>query len=395
MKTIDNNRLVSVICATAVLAVSTSLVFALPPDPDNAALLYYQAFLLYEQPEASTDDMLWDLAKGKIEPNERIRQYIENCRNAIYYATAAADLQNCNWGVMFSDGFSAHFPHLAQTRRLTPVIIADARILAAENDYRHALDHCLTVRKMSQHIGDETLISFLVSMAISQMADNCLQDILGDMPQDLETLTWLKKQLVTMSSRALSVKSSLNTEQEIALETMHIGNVDKMLEALEPCTDKKRVLEQLDKPDAKALLEANRNYYAEYMASLGAILDASLPYAEKYQELKNREAKLQQDASEKPGSALSAAFAPSLSRVYSQEVGANNHVNAIKIAVDIYIIRAETGRLPNKLPATSPKDLFGGKDFEYLKTDNGFVLRCQGKDLISDKIHQYEFKVSE
>jgi hypothetical protein len=39
---------------------STPLVFALPPDPDNAALLYYQAFLLYPQADDSTRDLLRD-----------------------------------------------------------------------------------------------------------------------------------------------------------------------------------------------------------------------------------------------------------------------------------------------------------------------------------------------
>jgi len=50
-------------------------------------------------------------------------------------------------------------------------------------------------------------------------------------------------------------------------------------------------------------------------------------------------------------------------------------------------------QLPDELPADLPKDLFGGKDFEYERTKDGFVLRCQGKDLSKDKIYEYEFKV--
>jgi len=38
--------------------------------------------------------------------------------------------------------------------------------------------------------------------------------------------------------------------------------------------------------------------------------------------------------------------------------------------------------------------LFGGEDFEYKKTEEGFMLQCRGKDLDKDKIHQYEFKVA-
>jgi hypothetical protein len=40
-----------------------------------------------------------------------------------------------------------------------------------------------------------------------------------------------------------------------------------------------------------------------------------------------------------------------------------------------------------------PKDLFSGKDFEYEKAADGFILRCQGKDLNRNEIYEYKFKV--
>ena len=39
------------------------------------------------------------------------------------------------------------------------------------------------------------------------------------------------------------------------------------------------------------------------------------------------------------------------------------------------------------------KDLFSGKDFVYETTKDGFVLKCQGKDMVKDKVHEYSFKV--
>jgi hypothetical protein len=63
-------------------------------------------------------------------------------------------------------------------------------------------------------------------------------------------------------------------------------------------------------------------------------------------------------------------------------------------AVDIYIINAKTGDLPNAIPAGLPRDLFSGEDFEYEKTADGFILRCQAKDLLKDEIYEYEFKVA-
>ena len=89
-------------------------------------------------------------------------------------------------------------------------------------------------------------------------------------------------------------------------------------------------------------------------------------------------------------------MAPTLKKdpkLHSLDVRAGTHFNALKAALDIYIIKAKTGRLPNALPAGLPKDLFSGKDFEYAKTKEGFVLSCQGKDLDKDEFDQYEFKV--
>jgi len=391
MKTATNSKLKMAICITLMLAVSSPLVFAYPPDPDNAALLYYQAYLLYQQPDDTTGDMLVKLAKGKIEPNEKIKQYVENCRSAIHYATAAADMQHCNWGLKYSDGFSACFPHLAQARQLSWLIIADARILAAEGAYQQALDRCLTARKISQHVGDETLISFLVGVAIRKMADSCIQDILGQMPQDVETLTWLKNQLLTVPSRELSVKATLEIEQQIALETMYLENVEERIEMFSEniAGDIEELLQNADED----FFQRSRDYYKNHMACLQAVLSAPTPYEKTYVELKKLTEKSKEDAAEDTAAALTAAIAPAMCKVYGHQVRTQAWANAIRAAVDIYIINAKTGRLPDSLPAGLPRDLFSGENFEYKKTKEGFVLRCQGKDLEKDTIHQYEFKI--
>ena len=79
--------------------------------------------------------------------------------------------------------------------------------------------------------------------------------------------------------------------------------------------------------------------------------------------------------------------------------------NAVLAGIDIYLVRAKTGKLPDELPAGLPKDLFSGKDFLYAKTGAGFTLTGQGKGLDDDSgfaltgqskdiVHKYEFKVA-
>ena len=62
---------------------------------------------------------------------------------------------------------------------------------------------------------------------------------------------------------------------------------------------------------------------------------------------------------------------------YQKQVSYQACVNGIKAAVEIYLIVAKTGKLPEKLPDYLPKDPFTGQDFLYEITDEGFTLRCQ------------------
>ncbi len=394
MGTVNNKKLTITTYVTIMLLVLTSPVLAYPPDPDNAALLYYQSYIAYEKADDTMQEMVADLARGKIEPNERIRKYIENCRGAINLATAAAEIPNCNWGLKYSDGFAMLLSHLAQTRKLVFIIGAETRILASEGDYRQALDRCLTLRKISQHMGDETIISLLVAKALEKMADNHIQYLLGDMPQDLQTLTSLKNQLIIIESRTLSSKATSKYERELSLEHMHLDKLKELIEIVtgKPVAPDSKEAEQLRNVD-QAFIDKTRDYYINHMDSLQTILSTQMPYEKAYTELKMLNEQPKKDVAENTAATITSIVAPAYQKICSIETRENTFSNAVRAAVEIYITKAKTGQLPEELPAGLPKDLFSGKDFKYEKTTDGFVLSCRGKDLDKDEIHQYEFKV--
>ena len=82
-----------------------------------------------------------------------------------------------------------------------------------------------------------------------------------------------------------------------------------------------------------------------------------------------------------------------IDRSYSLQVEHAAQVNGTKTAVEIFLIRAKTGRLPEKLPDHLPKDPFTDRDFVYEITDEGFALRCQGKEFLTRKKSRLEFRV--
>ena len=137
----------------------------------------------------------------------------------------------------------------------------------------------------------------------------------------------------------------------------------------------------------KKILGRAREIYSERMNSALIVLSTNMPYD-------LAEAQLNQLSDEfdpnNPLEALAGTFVPAFSKIYHQDTMRKTSLNATIAAVDICLSRIKTGKLPDKLPADLPKDLFSGKDFDYEKNNDGFILRCPGRD--SDT-YKFEFKV--
>ena len=78
---------------------------------------------------------------------------------------------------------------------------------------------------------------------------------------------------------------------------------------------------------------------------------------------------------------------------YPYYVGHRAHINGVKAAVEVYLVVAKTGQLPETLPEGLPKDPSTGQDFVYEITDEGFALRCQDDEFLSRYSRRLEFKV--
>lgn len=129
------------------------------------------------------------------------------------------------------------------------------------------------------------------------------------------------------------------------------------------------------------------------MNSLDEVLDSSIPYTEVYSRLKQLNEKPVKEIAENPDATLSTLLLPAFGNIYSIEIRTKTISNSVRSAIEIYLIKAKTDKLPDALPAGLPGDLFSGKPFTYEKTTDGFILRCQGKDLNKNETYKYEFKV--
>lgn len=391
MREISRKRLTIGACVVLVLLIPMRSVHA--EFTDNAALLYYQAFMLYEQPNDDMLKMLLDVALGQTTPNDEVMRFVDSSRYAIDLAITAASLPNCDWGLDYAKGMALQIPHLNSCKRLSQLVFTDARILAARGDYRNAFARCLAGKKIARHVSDRPIITYMVAVAINAMADKCLKNILADMTNEPETLTWLKDRLAGLEKTRYSLKPCLDYEAETTAGFMTKQQVQKAMpfENMGCSAELAKIATERLRAADEQFFTRNRNYYREHISLLESCFD--LPYPQAYVKLKELTEKAQKEATNKPEATLTALFQPGFGPLHMLDLTDRNQSNSVRDAVSIYIICGRTGRLPDSLPAGLPKDLFSGQDFEYQKTSGGFVLRCRGKDLQKDKIHEYEFKV--
>lgn len=368
-----------------------------PPNPDNAALLYYQAFLLAPEPNMAMNwKLTWVL--GGAEPDTQVRTYLGHCLPMMDMAEIASRIPQCTWGIW-------HGPEPRFTTwvlepsadHLESVLLVDARILAADGHYQAALERCLTLRRLARHLSEDPDLHF-TARSRNTMALRTVQHVLGVMPPDAEILSWFRSQLAVVQGLSVSFGEMLQENSKSFFHLMqtnpgtlvHLRNL--LVEGAKDQQAKENALNLTD----DQLLSRSRESFPHSIDSILRILDSEMAYDQKLAQMQGLVKKLKQSADTDPVVkcvVLVSGTEGLIDQQYPYLVGCAAHINGIKAAVEIYLVVAETGRLPEKLPAHLPKDPFTGRDFGYEVTDEGFALRCQGKEFPRRK--DLEFKVRE
>ena len=393
--------------------------------PDNAALVYYQACLFRYVSLESVSDFYWTS-----DPNAEVRSFVQSrdYQFLMELVTDASKLPRCDWGLVRRQSLSAPGQVIVRVRDLTYLLIVQAKVSACDGQYRAALENALTMRRIARHFGDETLIMYIQAEATNSRAFKLIQYVLGKMPPDVETLTWLETELAAGGgemewrpretlpkwldwevqcllaspdalARAME-HSAPRAETEgltpaQALERARLaweGVFESMLDILESeksPQDKDRALDILS-------LEAEAKM-------LGG--DSALAVAQKEESLADKERALlplvleAQARGDMMGHPM--ALLPDCTgalHLYNRLAMLRARVHAVQAAIRIYQIKASTGRLPQTLPEGLPKDPYSDEDFEYQMTEEGFILRCRASfdgGQLRPEPKQFDFQVTE
>jgi len=460
MRNINQNSRKAICCICAAIVLWTLGVQAavLPPDPNNTALLYYQAFLLRPEPDDAAEELVYNtrqkeiykvLRGGKFEPdantkeliddlkerlsnrvaepnekmpdierqlyfydmglydeliepyekvrdvdpNEKIREYLRSCGKAIRVAQAASEISECDWGIQYSQGFNFLLPQLVETRHLVLILRADALLLAADGDYRAAFERCLMMRRFARHVGNDANLLYASSKGVDGTALKCIRLLLGYMKPDVDTLTWLKNQLTIEKGSPISPAKALKIDFELALHTLRIN--DRILIHVRNELAKKAESDSAEKEaqnlSDEQLLARARKPYAAFLNRSLQVMNSKMSYSEKHAKIQRLTYKLEEGFGSDPAAnQIIMACADQVVKFYGLQVRHTAQFNALKAAIEIYLVKAKTRQLPKTLPDDLPKDPFSSEDFEYETTQEGFVLRCRTKPTIRTT---FEFKV--
>jgi hypothetical protein len=389
MNTLRNPTLICALLAITV-ATSGSPVAAYPPD--NAAVLYYKAFMLYEAKD-EIKSALDDYRQRRIALNKTIEEYLAKNRRVIDIVLDAARIEHCDWGLDYSQGTEVLLPPHYEVRDILFLIAAEAAMQADKGDYRKALERCLAMYRMARHVNERPLICYLVGTGVNAVTHKCVTRFLGEMAPDVETLTWLRAELVELDKQPFSVKSSLDWKREAGVVSMSPAMIGGAVEmGIDDGEFRTEVLERIRTADA-AFFARNVAYWNDFMDDIQAAF--KLTYAQARAELQRLDKKPCEEFDRNTDATLTSCFAPAFLRIHGLSVRLETQSNAVGTALDLYLAKARTGRLPDALPADAPRDAFSGKPFEYVRTATGFVLRCRSKDLDKDKAYEYEFIVKE
>jgi len=280
------------------------------------------------------------------------------------------------------------------------ILLMDARALAVDGHYRAALERCLTVRRFSRHLGEDSKLELLARNP-NLMALRTVRHILGVMPPEADILTWFRGQLAVVHGLPLSYAEILQADFKSYLNHVRT-NPDPLKymrkELVEKAEDEQAKENARNLTDEQILLRA-RKPFPRFFDSIFRILDSEITFRQKCDQIQRLIDKLKEEDGTDPVVACVINWSgidgmiEDPSRQYPFYVGCQAHVNGIKAAVEVYLVVAKTGQLPKTLPDGLPKDPFTGRNFVYEITDEGFALRCQGEEFLKRKYRLLEFKV--
>ncbi|HEV3117608.1 MAG TPA: hypothetical protein VGY58_11170 [Gemmataceae bacterium] len=362
-----------------------------PPDRDNAAFVYQEAFAALASPDKvpqrwrPTEHGIFDVAELTVDPKDReLREFLATQQRGLELLRKAAAMPSCSFDhdyFLWADMPLSELPNLRQGVYL---LAMDALARAGREDSPGALDDVTAMYGIARHINDPTLISLLIAAAIEKAALKTLEGVLSAAPPKPDGV------LTLPSDDHLSYRRFLS--RACRFEEMGLGV--SYYTTLAAGDGSHVVLRDVDHA-AGAIVETGlyrlfflQDDLAAYRRTMQQIEElAGRPYYEAAKAWQDFDRTLRT----RPPGILAMLLTPAFGRCSAVASAADAARGLARVALAMTAYRAQNGKYPEKLdqligahlPAI-PKDPFDGQPLRMKRQGQDIVLYSIGDDLKDD-----------
>ncbi len=344
--------------------------------PENAAVLYFQAFdsipALTAEEYAAQDAVIRDPAATPA----ALSSFVAKWQTSLDLARAASRIAYCDWGHVYSQGVNAYTAstHYAEVRRLVFALYAEAVAHAHDGQQEAALEDGLTLQRIAVHTGHDSLIAHLMAVAVEGFAAKTLRMALGYGSASAETLSRVQGQWITRTSSASSCFVAFDNESRLLESTV---SQPDFLASVRDDAGIDEYPGHMDQMSDAALVAHLMGPYHKLISDMKRVMALDRAHTEKEAEVEALSAATSQIYKDNFPRAIRSYFSagPAHFRTYTLSVRNDATVVATQLAIELYDGVMQTGELPSVLPPHMPKDPFTEAPFEYERLSDGFILR--------------------
>ncbi len=347
---------------------------------DNAALLYYQA--LSECPNSAPfSPAERDAIRSGNGSSDILRRVADEHRTVIRLVETGSLISHSDWNVPSYGRIEYGSIWELRLRKLAEIVDADARLLAATGDEKGAFKRCLTLRQMALHMGDDPDLGFY-AMVYYRYALKSVKRILGQVPVDVQLLAWLNDRLAIRPRTVNWMMSYMEMTFKFEFDQLpqFMGTVGGLrnIRTVRPndgsaaYKTKKKAWDDLDDGE---LIRLVKERYIPFQKEVRNILAGfEPPYEQADMRLHKLIDAMHEESKDDPLLVTWLLEPRALCRARDLFIEIQTEINALNTALEVYLIQAQTGRLPKALPLDSPINPYNNEDFRYKLTDDGFAL---------------------
>jgi len=373
------------------------------PRDENAAWIYIDAGNTYlDVPNELGNAFDYAVKKGWPQDHQRFKKWLTSRENreAIKLARKGSKMERCQmpcFGDPEGSVIGILLPNLRHFRMLAKIVVADGRRLAAQKDYRGAMENYTSVLRMGHDVTQGiTVIESLVGVACWNIGESAVRDLVlrHDIPkQDLAAIFEEWKEL---APRVPTVRRGFESERlmgtsivdEVVSRPTHLMGGLRQLSQYQSVDSVVRVSDGWDRLEARLgqVFLPDRTIKRHMADHYDTLIEmARLPYYD--ERVRNfDESELIRSIPE--WDVLSRVMLPSLARarVLGVRCRTETRVTAVALALRLHALE-NRGKYPAQLAdlgvEIDPEDLvdpFGGGEFAYVKNAGAWKLYSVGPD---------------